>query len=614
MTLRTTPPSPRIGDAPIRPLYRFLGLLRGHRPLLAEAICCALLMMLLGLCSSYFIQHLVDSVLVRNEVRLLNLLGTGMLCVVAFKVLFGIVRQYLLAHVGRKVDLALISDYTRHILRLPMQFFEMRQVGDIHSRIDDADSVREAISGTTLTVVVDGILVVSSVAVLWMYDGPLALVATAFVPLLAIGALVHHPAAKRRSRDAMVDGASHSAQILEDISGVEAVKAFGAEEARSEEGDNRLVKLVQSVFSLEKLSISMESIGTLVTGTAGIVVLWYGGYRVMAGALSIGQLMFFFTLLGNLLGPIERLASINLSIQGALVAVDRLYEIMDMETEQLHGNNKVRCDGVRDAIELQDVSFKYGCRDNVLENLNIRIPGGSTVAIVGESGSGKSTLLKLLMRFYAPTDGRILIDGLDVRDLELASLRSQVGVVSQEPFIFNGTIHKNIAMGRPAASMAEVVEAARIAGIDQFISELPERYETVIGERGSNLSGGQRQRLAIARALLRKPEILIFDEATSHLDTTTERAIQQSLSTTLADKTVILVAHRLSTIKQADRIFVMEAGRIIEEGTHDELILQGQRYWKLWQAQTDHKQNGTASRVPIDLKNGMTMATSNLEA
>ena len=604
MTLQQTPPPVKTGDAPVRPMYRFLGLLRSHRPILAEAVCCALLITLLGLSTSYFIQHLVDSVLVRNEARLLNSLGIGMLCVVVFRLLFGALRQYLLAHVGRKVDLLLISGYTRHILRLPMRFFEMRQVGDILSRVHDADNVRDAISGTTLTAIVDGILVVSSLVVVWLYDAPLALVATCFLPFLVLAAMAHHPAAKRRSREAMENEASLSAHLVEDVSGVETIKAFGAERARSEEGEHHLVKVVQSVFSMQKLSISMESWGTFVTGTAGIVILWYGGHRVMAGALSIGQLMFFYTLLGNLLSPIARLASINLSIQDALVAVDRLYQIMDLEKEQLQDKNKVCFDGVRDAMELRDVFFKYGCRDHVLEKVSIRIPAGSTVAIVGESGSGKSTLLKLLMRFYDPSDGQILIDGLDIRDYELGSLRSHVGVVSQDPFIFTGTVYKNIVLGRPGASMAEVVGAARAAGIDQFISGLPDRYETVIGERGANLSGGQRQRLAIARALLQKPEILIFDEATSHLDTTTEQAIQQSLTTALARKTVILVAHRLSTIKQADRIYVMEGGRIVEEGTHHELIKQGKRYRKLWQAQTDNTKNGTVPRLPIDSRNG----------
>ena len=385
----------------------------------------------------------------------------------------------------------------------------------------------------------------------------------------------------------MEDAAQLSAHLVEDVSGVETVKAFGAERLRAEEGEARLVGLVQSIFSLQKLGISMNALGTFVTALAGIVVLWYGGHRVMDGALTIGQLMFFYSLLGYLLEPLERLASVNLKLQDALVAVDRLYQVLDLEVEPLGDRQKVTFEGVREAIELQDVSFRYGCRANVLEKVNLRIPAGKTVAIVGESGSGKSTLLKLLMGFYAPTEGRILIDGVDLRDFDLASLRSRIGLVSQEPFIFNGTLRENIALGRPGATLEEVIEAARAAGLEEFIAGLPERYETVIGERGANLSGGQRQRLAIARALLRQPEMLIFDEATSHLDTATERAIQESLRTALAGKTVVLVAHRLSTIKDADLIYVLHRGRVVETGHAPAVAGAGGVVRTLWRAQTD---------------------------
>jgi ATP-binding cassette subfamily B protein len=300
---------------------------------------------------------------------------------------------------------------------------------------------------------------------------------------------------------------------------------------------------VQSAFSLQKLGISMGSLGMAVTALAGLVILWHGGHRVMAGVLTIGQLMFFSSLLGYLLDPLERLASVNLHIQEALVAVDRLYQFLDVPVESPEGDRrKARLTGLRDALVLQDVSFRYGCRGNVLEKVNLRIPAGKTVAIVGESGSGKSTLLKLLLGFYAPTEGRLLADNIDLRDIDPESLRGRIGLVSQEPFIFTGTIRENIALGKRDATLEEVIAAARAAQLDEFISGLPERYETVIGERGANLSGGQRQRLAIARALLRKPDVLIFDEATSHLDTATERAIQESLGTVLAGKTVVLVA------------------------------------------------------------------------
>jgi ATP-binding cassette subfamily B protein len=297
--------------------------------------------------------------------------------------------------------------------------------------------------------------------------------------------------------------------------------------------------------------------------------------------------MFFNSLLGYLLGPLERLASVNLKLQEALMAVDRLYQILDLELEPLGERQKLTFARVHEAITLQDVGFHYGCRSNVLEQVTLRIPTGKTVAIIGESGSGKSTLLKLLLGFYAPTAGRILIDGVDLRDFALASLRNRIGLVSQEPFIFNGTLRENIALGRPGAAPEEVAAAARAAGLEAFITGLPERYETVIGERGVNMSGGQRQRLAIARALLRQPEILIFDEATSHLDTATERAIQASLTTALAGRTVVLVAHRLSTIREADLIYVLQRGRIVQEGTHRQLLAQEGVYRMLWRAQTD---------------------------
>lgn len=577
----------KTGDASPAPWRRFLGMLCWNRRVLVEAFVCALLMTLLGMSTGYFVQHLVDSVLVRNETRLLDALAIGMLLIAVFRMLFGMVRQYLLAYLGRRIDLNLMAGYSRHILGLPMSFFEMRRVGEILSRVNDAAKISNAVGGVTLTAIVDGTLVVVVSALLWCYDPPLAMVATLFVPVLLISVLVHHPAVKKRSRRAMEQGARYSAHLVEDVAGVETIKAFNSESLRTDEGEERLVNVVHSGFGLQMLGMSMRSASLLVTAIAGIAVLWYGGHRVMAGALSIGELMFFHTLLASLLGPLERLASVNLQLQDALVAADRLFQVMDVETEQDADAAKARFDGVDHAIELNNVGFQYGCRDKVLKDVNLQIPAGRTVAVVGESGSGKSTLLKLLMRFYTPTEGRLLADGVDARDFDLDSWRANIGLVSQDPFIFNGTVKENIALGRPNADMGEIIAAARAAGLDGFISNLPERFDTLIGERGANLSGGQRQRLAIARALLRKPEILIFDEATSHLDTATERAIQQSLQEHLADKTVILVAHRLSTIRQADHIYVMRDGEITEAGSHEELLERGEAYAELWTAQTD---------------------------
>jgi ATP-binding cassette subfamily B protein len=349
--------------------------------------------------------------------------------------------------------------------------------------------------------------------------------------------------------------------------------------------------MAQSVFGLEMLGVSMQALGAFVTAAAGIVILWYGGYRVMAGALTVGQLLFFYSLVAYLMDPLNRLASVNLKFQDALTAVDRLYQIMDLEVEATQGR-QVRFRGVRSAVAFEAVHFSYGTRRKVLDGVGLHLPAGKTVAVVGESGSGKSTLLKLLLGFYRPSAGRILIDGIDLQDYDLVSLRERVGVVAQNPFVFSKTIWANIALGRPEASLEEIIEAARLAGLDQFVAAQPERYMTQIGERGANLSGGERQRLAIARALLCQPEILIFDEATSHLDTATERIIQKNLRNALTGKTVLLVAHRLSTIKDADLIYVLHEGRVVESGAHDDLMAQNGWYAGLWRAQTDgHRQS-----------------------
>jgi ATP-binding cassette subfamily B protein len=605
LLLAPEPTGPRrIGSEPLSPWRRFLGLLGCHSGLLMEAVFCAIFMTVLGVSTSYFLQHLVDSVLVRQEVRLLNALGIGMVLVVIFRTLFSLLRQYLQAHIGRKIDLGLIASYVRHVLALPMNFFEMRRVGEILSRVQDASKVREAISGTTTTAAVDGVIVLLMLVVLWVQDVQLALVATAFVPLLLAAVMVHHPAANRRSRIAMENASILSSHLIEDVTAVETIKTFGVEWARSEESEEKLVNFVQGQFGLQKLALSMNGLALFVTALAGVVILWFGGHRVMSGALTTGQLMFFYTLLGYLLEPLAHLASVNFQMQDALVAVDRLYQVLDLEMEQPRATRKLAFGGVKDAIELRDVSFKYGCRTPVLEKLNLSIPAGKIVAIVGESGSGKSTLLKLLMGFYAPTEGRLLVDGVDQREFDLASWRARIGLVSQDAFVFNGTLRDNVALGRPGATLEEVMSAARAAGLEEFIASLPDRYETVVGERGANLSGGQRQRLAIARAILRQPDILIFDEATSHLDTATERAIQDNLRTVLVNKTVVLVAHRLSTIRSADLIYVLHKGQVVESGSHRQLLKQNGKYAALCQAQSDpyeeapwfRKRNGLAER------------------
>lgn len=580
-----TAPTTNRGAGNASSFSRFIKLLTPHRGLLVEVVACALLMAVLAVSTSYFVQHLVDSVLVRDQRPLLNALGIGMVLVVLFRSGFDVVRQYLLAHVSRKIDLALLGGYAEHVLRLPLRFFESRRVGEIYSRVTDIAKLRDAIQGAAVTAIVDGIVVVGMFAVLWMYDARLAAVATLVAPLFLLAVGLHHPVARRRSQQAMEDGAQLSAHLIEDFSGIETFKAFHAEGQRLAKGETRVVSFAQSLFALHRLDIQLGSLVSLITGLAGLGVLWYGGHRVMDGALSIGQLLFFYTLLATMLDPLSRLATVNLKLQDAMVAVDRLYQVLEIEQEPWSAD-KADFARLERGIELEHVEFGYGARGPVLRDVSLSIPRGQTVAIVGESGSGKSTLLKLLLNYYQPTGGRVLVDGVDLRDIRLGAYRERLGVVSQDPFIFNGAIRENIALGKPEARLEEIIEVARAAGLESFINELPDRYETAIGERGANLSGGQRQRLAIARALLHRPDLLVFDEATSQLDTTTEQSIQETLRERLAGKTVVLVAHRLSTVKSADLIYVMHQGRVVEQGSHAELLKLDGRYAQLWRAQT----------------------------
>jgi len=582
--LIATPTDELARSSEVSPGRRFIRLVARQRRLLVEAFACAVVMTVLGLSTSLFVQHLTDSVLVQGQTGLLDALGIGMLVIVGFRAAFTALRGYLMAFAGRRTGFELLADYVRHILYLPMRFYELRQAGDVLARVQDAVRVRDAISGVTLSMLVDGAMVVFALAALWLQDTRLAIVATVFVPVLLLAMFAHHPAARRRTRLVMEQSARVQTQLVEDVGGVETIKALGLEPVRHDDGETKLADLLGLAFDQQKLGISTQTIATVVMGAATIVVLWYGGHRVIAGGLSLGQLLFCYTLLGYLLAPLERLAGAQLQLEDAIIALDRLYQIMDLELEVGHARG-LPCQGIAQGITLDGVSFKYGTRAAVLDRISLDIPAGKRVALLGESGSGKTTLLKLLQRFYDPTEGRVLIDGVDARDFDVESLRARIGVVSQDPFLFAGSLRENLLSARPDAAPAELLDAIRVAGLEETIGALPERLETQVGDRGTALSGGQRQRVAIARAVLRRPELLILDEATSHLDSTTERAVQQALDTVLRGKTVVVVAHRLATVRDADIIYVIHRGKLIEAGNHRTLLAQGGRYAELWRAQ-----------------------------
>jgi ATP-binding cassette, subfamily C, bacteriocin exporter len=562
-----------------------------HTGIVAAAVVCSLIMTLLGLGTSFFVQHLVDNILVHSNSKALTFALVGMVLLLLFRALFDVVRSYYLIDVARKVDLALLACYMRHVMHMPMNFFETRRVGEILSRLNDAIKIRQLISGTALTAIVDGTMIVVTSAVMLLTDWRLAIMCLAFAPLI-VGTvlLIRKPLAKRQ-RDLMERSAQLESQLVEDLSGIETIKASGMADRRLLMTESKLVGIAKTILSSGNFGVVLQLSTFLLIGGATLGVLGYGGFRVIDGHLTIGKLMFFYSLTHYLYDPLQRLANVGASLQDAAIAMDRLWEILCLELEEpkQEGKRKAKIKTIQSGLRLTNVSFQYGYREEVLKSINLDIPAGKVVALVGESGSGKSTVCKLLAGFYEPTKGTITIDSCNLKDLSVAPWRRRIGYVPQDPHVFSGTIVENIAFGRPRAPMSKIERAAKLAGLTDFIEKLPERYNTMVGERGLNMSGGQRQRLAIARAVLANPQLFIFDEATSHLDTKTERAMQAMLREVMRGRTALIVAHRLSTVRDADIICVLKDGRVAEQGNHCELMMRRGLYWALWCAQTEHE-------------------------
>jgi ATP-binding cassette subfamily B protein len=560
---------------PARRSYaRFVGVLRPYRMLMAEVVAASLLLNLFGLALPLFTQVIIDRVVVFRSVELLDMMLLGMLLIALFQAATTGIRRLLLIHVATHADVRLLSDFLRHVMSLPMRFFDLRRVGDVLSRVEENEKIREAMVGTIPGLALDLTLALGYLGLLGYYNLRLTAVVVLAIPLFVALMVGFTPALRRNRKEWFAKSAEQWSYLIESITGIATVKSMAIEAPVRWKWENLFVESVILGRREAHLEAAYSTGTGLVTTAASVLLLWYGAREVLGDAMSIGQLIAFTALAANLLQPVLRLSDSWAGLQDVRNAVQRLNDIFDASPEEDDARTLLSLPRIEGSIRFENVSFRYhpGQDRPTLSNLTFDIKPGEKVAVVGRSGSGKTTLSKLILGLYLPSEGKVFIDNHDMRALSRRHLRRRIGVVPQDVFLFSGTIRENIALGDPDMPFERIVAAARLAGVHDFVAEMALGYDTKVGERGMTLSGGQRQRIALARALLRNPDVLILDEATSALDTESERAIQANLEQACRGRTTIVIAHRLSTVQTADRILVIDRGAIVEDGTHAELL------------------------------------------
>lgn len=564
----------------------FIPALVRYRHILRDVLIASFFLQLLGLISPLFFQVVIDKVLVHKGLTTLEILAVGLLIVSIFDVAISGLRTYLFAHTTSRVDVELGSRLFSHLTHLPLAYFQARRVGDSVARVRELDTIREFLTSSALTVVIDLFFAVVFLAVMYLYSPALLLIVLITLPLYAGIVLLVAPALRRKLDEKFSRGAENQSFLVESVTGVETLKAMAVEPQMQSRWERQLAAYVKSGFQAAMLANWGRQGIELVQKLSTVALLFFGAKLVIQGDLTVGELVAFNMLASQAAGPILRLAQLAQDFQQARIAVDRLGDILNAPTEPQTSPSRASLPEMRGRIRFEHVTFRYRPDSReVLSDIDLEISPGEVLGVVGPSGSGKSTLAKLIQRLHTPERGRVLVDGVDLALVDPAWLRRQVGVVLQENILFNRSVRENIALADPAMPMERVVAAAQLAGAHEFILELPEAYDTCIDERGGNLSGGQRQRIAIARALAINPRVLIFDEATSALDAESEAIIQRNLRMMAAGRTVIIIAHRLSAVRQSDRIITLERGRITEMGTHSKLLAQGGRYASLYARQ-----------------------------
>jgi len=565
---------------------RFFKLLIPQRGLLANIFFTSLIFTILGIGAAFYFKFMMDEVLPNMLFRSLTIISIGVIALYVFQHILGAFRAHMLIYMSQRLDISLILGYYQHVLELPVNFFGTRRVGEIIARFMDASKIREAITGASLTIMIDTIMAVVGGIILYTQSPRLLVVAVIVVVLYGIIVFSFNKPLRNINEKTMEENAQLTSYLVESLNGIETVKAFNSERTAKIETEKKFVKLLRAVFKLGWLQNVSGSMSGLVSAIGGVVILWVGALSVMRGEMTLGGLLTFNALLMYFLDPVRNLIDLQPTMQTAIVASNRLGEILDLELEKSKNEDKkIAPQSLQKPIEFKDLDFRYGTRQLVLEDINLNIAPGEKIALVGESGSGKTTLVKLLLCFYQWEKGDISIGEFSIRDLNIETLREKIAYISQDVFLFSGSIYENLTLGMEYPDMEEVVRVAAMTQAHDFISQMPLRYETYLEENGANLSGGQKQRLAITRALLKKPDILIMDEATSSLDSITEKAISRMIDEQTSGITTIIIAHRLSTIMRCDRIYLMDGGRIVEVGRNAELMNARGRYYELWREQ-----------------------------
>jgi subfamily B ATP-binding cassette protein HlyB/CyaB len=572
-----------------------------HRKLLGEVLMISLFLQLFALVSPLFFQVVMDKVLVHRGMSTLDVLVIGLVVVMLFESVLNILRSYVFSHTTSRIDVELGARLFRHLLNLPLAYFQARRVGDSIARVRELENIRQFLTGNALTLVLDVLFSVIFIAVMFVYSVPLTLIVLASLPLYLALSLAIVPVLRGRLNEKFARSAENQSLLVETVTGIQTVKASALEPQMARRWDTQLAAYVSASFKTQTLAQYGNEGINLIGKLVNAATLWYGAHLVMEGQLTVGMFVAFNMFAGRVAQPIMRIAQMWTDFQQTGLSMARLGDILNTRTE-LPAQSASPLPRLQGRVTLDNISFRYRPDAHpVLQGLSLDVRPGEIIGIVGRSGSGKSTLTKLIQRLYVPETGRLLVDGHDIATIDAAQLRRQVGVVLQDNMLFNRSVRENIAIADPAAPLETVIQAARLAGAEEFIAELPEGYDTIVGEQGASLSGGQRQRIAIARALFSQPRILIFDEATSALDYESEAIIQRNMRAICQGRTVFIIAHRLSAVRHAHRIIAMDKGRIIEAGSHDQLVNKPQGlYAHLWrmQAQGQADSVATPSGVP----------------